>query len=69
MNERERKAAETAMRRRRGARPEHAAKIKQTMLCQDDLFTTCRKCGGRVSGTLVTIQQHVEKCDGQRRTS
>lgn len=63
-DERSRKAAEVAMRRRRGASREHSERVKANLLGQEDLFTTCQRCGKRVQGTLDTIQHHAEQCDG-----
>lgn len=63
-DDRKRRAAEVAMRRRAGASKAHSDKVKQHMLGQEDLYTTCQRCGSRINGTLEVIQQHVEQCDG-----
>lgn len=64
---REQAARERAMKRRVGASKEHAAKVKDHLLSQADLYTTCRQCRQRVTGTLADIQAHVEACHGGTR--
>lgn len=64
MNERARKAAEVAMKRRRGPSKAHNERVKAHMLAQTDLYTTCPRCRAQVRGNLDTIQQHVENCHG-----
>lgn len=63
-DDRKRRAAEVAMKRRRGASRAHSEKVKTHMLAQEDLYTTCQKCGCSVRGSLDTLTQHVENCDG-----
>lgn len=63
-DERKRKAIETALKRRRGATPEKARKIKENMLDAKDLRTTCQKCKAELVGTLESLQRHAEACDG-----
>lgn len=58
MTDRRRKAIETALRRRAGATPGHAAKVSDHMLAQADLVTDCRACGARLRGTLDEIRAH-----------
>lgn len=61
-DDRRKRATEKAMRRRLGMNKDKAAKVKDSMLSQSDLYTTCRFCGGKVTGSLKYIQDHVERC-------
>lgn len=64
MSDRKRKAAEMAMKRRRGASKHHAERVKAHMLAQPDLYTTCQECGQVVKGSLAEIQAHAGECHG-----
>lgn len=61
-DERRKKAADVAAKRRAGASPTQARRIKDHMLAQHDLHTTCRFCQQTVRGTLAAINQHVMEC-------
>lgn len=62
MEDRRQRAAEVAMRRRRGASRAQSEKVKANMLAQDDLYTTCRRCQQKISGTLADIHRHYDTC-------
>ena len=64
MKARKQKAAEVAMRRRRGASKAHSDKVRMHMLSHADLYTTCQACGQPVRGALVEVLAHTENCDG-----
>jgi len=66
MMERERKRAEVAMKRRRGASQAHSDKVRAHMMMHDDLYTTCQACGLTLHGSLTNIMKHAEKCHGPR---
>lgn len=53
--DRHRRAAETALRRRAGMSADKARAVQRTFEAQDDLFTTCRRCGERRQGTLAEL--------------
>lgn len=59
MSERTKKAVEMAVRRRRGADPQHAGAVRAELLSADDLRSTCRKCGKTLKGTIEDIRAHV----------
>lgn len=59
---RQRAAVERAMRRRAGAPPEQARKIKMNLLGQSDLFTTCQGCGKQRFGSLEDLMKPCEGC-------
>lgn len=61
-DDRKRRAAEVAMKRRRGASRAHSEKVKTHMLAQEDLYTTCRRCNQKITGTLADIHHHYDTC-------
>lgn len=55
---------ELALRRRAGASPQACAKMSAAAHQWDDWYTSCPRCGARLRGRLVDLEEH--RCEPRK---